>query len=258
MDLREHSPRMRLWFRFMVHDGGADPPRQLRGRSRRWLGIATGSVVVAFVVVACSSASSSHPSAGKPSLSVPSVGALSPGAVPTPSANSADGPLACVTAGQSAAGSGPWKLVTPPALCGLPEQTTAQAQQSGQSLAGTDKALLSMDNVGPVTSTIAAIYQGARAASFRSVSVVGFDGRFRPAAALSAVEEQPEYTYTSVPPGPHGGMMACANIEGSEDCVWATSTTVCDITIIDPTGELIGANTGANAVRIRDVLEVLG
>jgi hypothetical protein len=266
MDLRELSPRMRLWFPFMALDG---PPRP-HGRSglghrpgprrrRLWkrLGIITGSVLAAFVLAACSSASSSHPSPSKPSLSVPSVGALSPGAVPTPSTSSADGPLACVTAGKPAAGSGPWKLVPPGTLCGLPEQTSAQDQQSGQSLASIDKILFNMDNVGPVTSTIAAMYQGARAASFRSVSVVGFDGSFRPAAALSALEE-PGSTYTDVPPGPHGGRLACANVEGSEDCVWATPTTACEITIIDPTGELMGANSGTNAVRIRDVLEVPG
>jgi hypothetical protein len=237
--------------------GPAGHSRRWRPRRRPWkrLGLSTASILAATVIAACSSAASSHPSADTPSLSPPSLGPLA-----TPSTNSAGGPLACVSAGRATAGDGPWKLVAPLALCQLPLETSPQFQKSGQALAGTTKILINMDNAGTVTSTIAVTYQAsqeaAEAASHdRSVSVVGFDGRFRPAAALSAVEEQPEYTYTNLPPGPHGGMMACANVEGTENCVWATSTTVCEITIIDPTGELIGASSGANAVRIRDVLE---
>ena len=228
----------------MTRDGPGAPPR--RGR----LGVATGFLLVAALLAACSSAAG-HPAASRPSASVPA----------TPSAASADGPLACVSTAKPAGGSGPWKLVPPSVLCGLPEETSAQYVQSGQSLASEDKLLLSMHNAGPVTSTVTAMYQGLstaaqRATSFRSVSVVGFDGSFQTAAALSALEEQPEYTYTNASPGPHGGTLACANIEGSENCVWATATTVCEITILDPTGELIGANSAANAVRIRDALEV--
>jgi hypothetical protein len=259
-------PHERLWFPLMAHDGCADgPPRRYgcggpgcqAGPRRRRLVIVSGSVLVAFVLAACSSAPSSHPSASKPS-----VGKLSPGAAPTRSASSADGPLACATAGRATGRTGPWKLVTPPALCQLQLQTSQQFQQSGKSLVTLSKILISMDDAGTVTSSIGVTYQGTseaaqRATSFRSVSVVGFNGRFRPAAALSALEEQGS-TYTSVSPGPHGGMLACANVEGSENCVWATPTTLCGITILDPTGELIGANSDANAVRIRNVLEVPG
>lgn len=267
MELREVSAHIRLRFASMAHHGGPDGPPQPHGRCgpgyqprprRRglWkrLGIVTGSVFTAFVVVACSSASSSHPSASKPPPSPRSTGA-----VPTPSAISAGGASACVTAGRVTGGSGPWKLVAAPTLCQLPADDSAQYQQSGQSLAQITKISLNLADAGTETSTMAVTYQDSQASQaashFRSVSAVGFDGRFRPAAALGAAEET-GYAYTKVPPGPHGGTLACANVEGTENCVWATPTTVCEITIIDPTGELIGANIAANAVRIRDVLEV--
>lgn len=263
MELREVSAHIRLRIASMAHHGGPDGPAQRRGpsgpgyqtRPRRrvlWkrLGIVTGSVFAAFAVVACSSASSAHPSATTPPPSP-----RSPSAVPTPSAVSAGGASACVTTGSVTGGSGPWKLVAAPMLCQLPADNSAQYQQTGQALAQLIKISLNMDDAGPVTSTMTAAYQGSQAAHDRSVTVVGFDGRFQPAAALGAVEET-GYTYTKVPPGPHGGTLACANVEGSESCVWATPTTVCEISIIDPTGELTGADIAANAVRIRDVLEV--
>jgi hypothetical protein len=230
-------------------------------RCRLWqrLGIVTGSAFAACAIVACSSASSSHPSA---TTIKPPPSARSLGPAPTPSAVGADGPLACVTAGRATGGTGPWKLVTPPALCQLPLQTSQQYVQSGKSLVGLSKILINMDDAGTVTSAFGVTYQGTseaaqRATSFRSVSVVGFNGSFRPAAALGAVEEQ-GYTYTSLPPGPHGGTLACASEGNSENCVWVTSTTLCQIMIIDVTGELIGTHTDANAVRIRDVVEVPG
>jgi len=77
------------------------------------------------------------------------------------------------------------------------------------------------------------------------------------AAAISAVEGT-SYTFQKVPPGPHGGAMGCANEEGTWTCVWATHTTLCTIQIIDTTGELLGANIGVNAVRIRDAVEAPG
>jgi hypothetical protein len=172
-----------------------------------------------------------------------------------PVTGSALGPSACVTAGQTAGGSGPWKLISPQVLCGLPLFDSAQYVQSGQSLASIDKMLFSMNNVGSVTATVTLTYQSPKTPNFyRSVAFVGFEGTFKPAAALSALEQQ-GYTYTSEPPGPHGGMLACGQTSGPWDCVWATRTTVCDIEILDTTGELIGANVAVNAVRIRDALE---
>jgi hypothetical protein len=246
----------------MAYDGGPGAPPEPYGRSdpsyqpaprrRRlwmWLGIGGGSVFVALIVLigflAATKTASSSPPASKPSAHA--------------SASSALGPLACVTAVAPAGGSGPWKLVTPRALCGLPQQNSAQAQQTGQALASEDNTLIGLNNAGSVTSTITMDYQSPQGIPnfYRSVTFVGFEGRFQPAAAASAIQES-GYTYHSMPPGPHGGAMACADIYGSEDCVWATSTTACEFQIMDTTRELLGANFAANAVRIRDALEVPG
>ena len=255
MTARKSSRHTRLEVALMAHDGGpGTPPR----RRRPWtcLGIAVCSVLVATAVAACSSA-------GQPSSSRPSASTPPPSAEPTDTASSttapvtgsALGPSACVTAGQPAGGSGPWKILSLPALCGLPLFDSAQYVQSGQSVASMDKMLFSLNNVGPVTATVTLTYQSPKTPNFyRSVAFVGFEGTFRPAAALSQME-QSGYTYTSEPPGPHGGMLACGKTAGAWDCVWATHSTVCDIEILDTTGELIGANIGVNAVRIRDALE---
>ena len=255
MTAHKLSRHTRLEVPRMAHDGGPGaPPR--RRRLRTCLRIAVGGVLVVTVAAACSSAgqpSSSRPPARTPSPSAkPSAGALSTTA---PVTGSALGPSACVTAARPAGGNGPWKLLSPRALCGLPLFDSAKYVQSGQSLASMDKMLFSMNNVGSVTTTVTLTYQSPRTPNFyRSVAFVGFEGTFRPAAALSAIELT-GYTYTSEPPGPHGGMLACGRTSGAWDCVWATHSTVCDIEVLDTTGELIGANIGANAVRIRDAIE---
>ena len=255
MTLRGLSRHTRLGVPLMACDGGPGARPRRRG-IWAWLGIAVGSVLVATALVACSSAgqqSSSRPPASTPS---PSAKASAGGPSTTaPVTGSALGPSACVPAGQPAGGSGPWKLLSPRSLCGLPLFDSAQYVQSGQSVASMDKMLFSMNNVGPVTATVTLTYQSPKTPNFyRSVAFVGFEGRFRPAAAINAME-LPSYTYTSEPPGPHGGMLACGRTQGAWDCVWATPSTVCDIEILDTTGELIGANIGTNAVRIRDALE---
>jgi hypothetical protein len=250
MNLRGLSRHTRLGSPLMAHDGGPDaPPRR---RRRMWLGIGTGVVLVA--VVACSPAAkdsaSPSPSASRPSASKSSAGQSL--------AKSAMGPSACITAGRPAGGSGPWKFVSPPMLCGLPLDNSGQSQQLGQTVAGENKMIINLAGVGSVTSSTTAEYQSPQTPNFyRSVNVVGLTGTFRPAAAISAVEGT-SYTFQKVPPGPHGGAMGCANEEGTWTCVWATHTTLCTIQIIDTTGELLGANIGVNAVRIRDALEAPG
>jgi hypothetical protein len=250
MNLRGLSGHTRLGFLVMAHDGGpAAAPR--RRRLWTWPGIGTGIVLVAFVVAGCS------PAASKPASPHPSPSA-SKSSASTALAKTALGPSACVTAARPTGGSGPWKLVPPPTLCGLPVQTSEQYLQTAQGLASIDKILFSMNNVGPVTSTVTATYQSPPIPNFsRSVAFVGFEGTFHPAAAASVLEGT-TYTYTAVPPGPHGGAMGCANEEGTEQCVWATSTTLCEIQILDSTGELTGASLAANAIRIRDALEAPG
>jgi hypothetical protein len=219
-----------------------------------WLGVGVGSVLAA--VVACSPAAkhsaSPSPSASRPS---PSASKSSPG---SPLAQSAMGPSACVTAGSPVGGSGSWKFVSPPTLCGLPLDNSGDSEQLGQTVAGENQSIITLANVGSVTSSTTAEYQSPQTPNFyRSINVVGLQGTFRPAAAVSAVEGT-AYTFKSVPPGPHGGAMGCANEEGTETCVWATHTTLCSVQIIDTTGELLGSNIAVNAVRIRDALEAPG
>jgi hypothetical protein len=250
MALRGLSRHTRLEVPLMVHDGGLGEPAR---RRRLWarLGTAAGSTVLAIAVVACSSAASKpaapHPSPSKPS---PSAGSgLSASAM---------GPSACVTSSPSTASSGQWTLIAPQRVCGLPLDNSSDYQQGGQTLAGEYRLLLSMDGGGSPKSTVTLEYQSPQIPNFyRSINVVGFEGRFRPAVAVRVIEEE-GYSYSNLPPGPHGGALACANVEGTENCVWATSTTLCSMSIIDLSRELLGANVAANAVRIRDAVEAPG
>jgi hypothetical protein len=241
----------RLEVPLVARDGGGFGAPARRRLPWARLGTAIGSVLLAMVVAACSSAASKptspHPSPSKPSQSA--SGGLSASAM---------GPSACVTSSRSTANSGPWTLVAPRTVCGLPLDDSADYQQSGQVLAGEFKLLLTMDGGGSPKSTVTLEYQSPQTPNFyRSINIVGFEGRFQPAAAVSVIEEQ-GYTYTNLPPGPHGGALACANTEGSENCVWATSTTLCSVDIIDISRELLGASIAANAVRLRDAVEVPG
>jgi hypothetical protein len=222
--------------------GQPSPSHQPKRRHRRlwtWLGITGGVVVVVIIIIV-------------------GLVAASPAAAPGPLPSSALGPSACVTAGRPAAASGPWRLVSPRKVCGLPRDTSAQSQQASQELVSATEGLLDVSNVGQETSSIAGAWETPNGTPnvYRSVTFVGFEGTFKPAAAVRTLIAG-SGTVRSMPPGPHGGVMACATQYGSPTCVWATSTTLCEIQIIDTTRELVGANTAANAVRIRDVLEVL-
>jgi hypothetical protein len=250
MALRGLYWHTRLEVPLMVHDGGPGTPARPR---RRWarLGTAAGGGLLAIALVACSSAASKPP-APHPSPSKPSPSAS------TSLSASAMGPSACVTSSRPTAGSGPWTLVTPQTVCGLPLDNSSDYQQGGQTLAGEYKMLLTMDGGGSPKSTVTLEYQSPRVPNFyRSINIVGFEGRFRPALAVRVIEEE-GYSYSNLPPGPHGGALACANVEGSENCVWATSTTLCSMSIIDLSHELLGASIAANAVRIRDAVEAPG
>jgi len=247
MNLRGLPRHTRLGLLLIAHDSSPGAPPRRRRRMR--LGIGAGVVLLA--VVACSPAAK-HSASPSPSASTPSASKSSTG---TSLAKIATGPSACVTAARPTGGNGPWKFVSPATLCGLPLDNSGQSQQLGQTVAGEDKGILDLANAGSVTSSTTAEYQSPETPKFyRSVNVVALVGTFRPAAAVSAVEGT-AYTFKKVPPGPHGGAMGCGNEEGTWNCVWATRTTLGDIEIIDTTGELLGANIGVNAVRIRDALE---
>jgi len=203
-----------------------------------WLGITGGAVVVVIIILVGFFAASP---------------AAAPGLLPA----SALGPSACVTAGRPAGAGPPWKLMTPRKLCGLPQETSAQARESGQALVSADEGLMTVTNVGQETSSVSGAWHTPNGVPniYRSVTFVGFEGTFEPAAVVSVLLAG-QGTPRSVPPGPHGGVMTCATQYRSQTCVWATPTTVGEMQVIDTTGELVGANTGVNAIRIRDALEL--
>jgi hypothetical protein len=172
--------------------------------------------------------------------------------------------------GRPAGGTGPWKLVTPRTLCGLPQNNSAQQQETGQGLLGlTEENLFGplavLPDVGNETSAFATSYNTPdRLGVYRYVNVLAFNGTFNPTTAVHALatadenSDIPGNVFHSVPAGPHGGVMECAPSYTAEECVWATSTTLGDITIDDTSNELTGDHTDTNAIRIRDALEVMG
>jgi hypothetical protein len=216
----------------------------------RLAAVITFSVVV---LAACTSGPASAPGAS-PSGS-PAASAAAPDAL---------GPSACDTSSQTSSQSASWKLVAPATLCGLPVNNSAAQQSSSQAMVSAvegDLQNLNGPAYGQQTSSVSQGYQVARnsAGVYRSITFTGLDGTFSPQAAANAVETSIEdnYTFSSVPPGPHGGVMACGSqFSDTETCVWATPTTLGLFTIIDTTKELVGSSIAANAVSIRDVLEV--
>jgi hypothetical protein len=230
-----------------------------------WPGIA-GAVVAAaaivLVVAAVAPGKSPRPASSTSASKTPSASKR-----PSASAPNDTGPSACAAASQAGQGSqaGPWRLLSPSTLCGLPQNNSPQELSASQGMASaleSDLDNFNGQNFGQETSDVSVGYQIQHGFGiYRSVTFTGLEGTFRPRAAASAVESGLDfgqhYTFTSVPPGPHGGVMACGGeYPDSEDCVWATRTTLCVIMIIDTTRELVGSSIAANAVRIRDVLEV--
>lgn len=148
-------------------------------------------------------------------------------------------------------------MTVPRTLCGLP--VDSRALQSGQADLGATESDLGVNGIA-YASGVSEGYEtpnGAEAKSYRFVTYLGFNGKFNPAQAMSVLESGDDETFHSVPAGPHGGLMACAEqYPNVADCVWATSTTLCDIDIEDTSLELVGTHADANAIRIRDAVEV--
>lgn len=218
--------------------------------------IVIGVIVMGVALAACGSSGSAH-------------GHNSPGSTPGGQANSASGPSACVVNGSPGTGSGPWKVVQPTTLCGLPvDKSPASLAASQQSLTATELVfdpVGGQPNPGSETSAFSVGYQIPSSANFeRFINVVAFSGTFNQPAAVSELAQLdtnpdiPGNVFKSVPPGPHGGLMECAPSFTAEECVFGTSTTLGQFTIEDTLKELTGAATPANAVRIRDALEVPG
>jgi hypothetical protein len=211
-----------------------------------WLGIGSGALTAAVVLAACTS----------------------PGPKPSPAGSSVQpnplGASACATASQAPSQVSKWKLLSPRTLCGLPQDNSAAELSSSQEMASaieSDLTNINGQTYGTETSDVSQGYQIGHntAGVYRSITFTGLEGTFSPQAAASSVETSiaSNYTFTSVPPGPHGGVMACGPVSSeSASCVWATPTTLCLIMIIDTTQQLVGPNAAASAVSIRDVLEV--
>jgi hypothetical protein len=217
-----------------------------RRRRRLWAGIAGAAVVIVAVIVVVVVTTSNGPAAAPPA--------------PNPK-----GPLACDVPGNPVNGSGQWTFAAPQTVCGLPKNNSAQMLQADQEAVASLEELLSAAGlVGPspgqYKSSVVQAYQSpAHVLPYRSVAFTGLEGKFHTGPALAALESvgsQYQSPFHSVPAGPHGGEMGCAVVTtGTWECVWATTTTLGDIQLIDTSGELAGSHLAANAVRIRDVLE---
>jgi hypothetical protein len=182
------------------------------------------------------------------------------------SAHSPTGPSACALAAQPASRAGSWKMITPRTLCGMLPTKTAQIRQADQAMVNamqgvvTSSGITSTASVGRYTSAFAQGYQVPANSQgiYRSVSFTGLDGTFSPAAAVTALGSALDTgsAFRSVPAGPHGGAMACAPVSAiTEQCVWATGSTLGVIQVVDTTRELVGTHVRGTAVLIRDALE---
>jgi hypothetical protein len=174
------------------------------------------------------------------------------------------GPLACDLPGNPPNGSGRWTLVLPATVCGMKTDNSAAMQQANPGALGSLEFLINAADlngyVGHYTRGVARGWQLSIPGDpplNRGITFNGLDGTFKPAAVVSAVGNGGGYTVSSVPAGPHGGVMACGEYGGADQvqCVWATTTTLGCFILSDTTGELTGSDLAANAVRIRDVLE---
>jgi hypothetical protein len=214
-----------------------------------WLGIGGGVIVAVIILVVA--------------VLLANIGSSGTGGLPS----TASGPSACVLAGSPSGGSGPWKLVKPTTLCGMPQDTTPGGLQADQELLSATQLIFNplagQPSMGNETSGFAVSYEVPEHLGFtRYVNFVGFDGTFNPQVAVSSLAQQdenpdiPGNVFHPVPAGPHGGAMECAPSYSAEECIFATSTTLGDMMIDDTLGQLTGSHTGTNAIRIRDALEV--
>lgn len=183
-----------------------------------------------------------------------------------PSPASATGPSACTLAVEAASRTGSWKMITPRTLCGMLPDNATQIRQADKAMVSAMQSVVassgitSTASVGQYRSAFAQGYQvpANSLGIYRSVSVTGLDGTFSPAAAVAALGTAliTGSPFRSVPPGPHGGAMSCARVSAiTEQCVWATASTLGVIQIVDTTRQLVGSHVPGNAVLIRDAVE---
>jgi hypothetical protein len=225
-------------------------PRGRRGQGRGTVAVVVAAMAVAVMTgavmtgaVACGGTATQHAS----------------GPPPSPK-----GPLACDLPGNPSNGSGRWTLVLPATVCGMKTDNSAAMKQAGPYGLRSLEFLINAEDdggyVGRYTHGVVRAWELSIPGDpplNRDITFTGLDGTFKPAAVVSAVGNGGGYTVSSVPAGPHGGVMACGEYGDADDvqCVWATTTTLGSFTLSDTTGELTGSHLAANAVLIRDVLE---
>jgi hypothetical protein len=205
-------------------------------------------LAVVIVVVAVKPGRSGTAGDPKPSSSPAAAGTLNPSACTPPP-------------GHLAAGGGPWRLVQPATICGIPlDSALGQVAQGELSL---DQVLFSpgygATNIGKETSGVA--FQAAAYGSLQlSVEVVGFNGVFNPSVAVSAFVSLDQGTFHSMPAGPHGGELECApsSTAGNPVCIFGTSTTLGEITFVSLGQNPGSRNLGSEATAVREAVEVQG
>lgn len=231
------------------------PPRRRR-RTGLWLGIGGGAAAAIIVVVVVIFALAGP--GGKPSASAtrPAASATTPAAAPTTQV-----PPACPEPAQSG-GTGPWTVIQPQTICDLPLDTSAGELEASQELVSAvesdvSTSTLNGPSAGSYTSSVGAGYEyrtGTVKNVYRSVGFAALNGTFNVPVAMTSIESNYDITFQNLPPGPHGGLLACGILASQPLCAFATSTTLCQFNIIDTTNEL-DANLAANALSIRDTIE---
>jgi hypothetical protein len=237
----------------------APQPPQPPGRRRRagmWLGLGGGAAVAIIVVVVVIFALASP--GGRPSASAttPAARATTPAAAPTTQV-----PPVCPEPTASG-GSGPWTVVQPQMICDLPPDTSAGELEANQELVSAvesdvSTSTLTGPSAGTYTSSVGAGYEyrpGTVPGVYRSVGFAALNGTFNVPVAMASIESDYDITWQNLPPGPHGGLLACGMLTGAPLCAFATSTTLCQFNIIDTTKDLY-TNLAANALAIRDTIE---
>jgi hypothetical protein len=238
-------------------------PPQRRGGKTGWLiaGVTAAALIISVVMVVTLSPG--------PKAGTPGSGA-SANAAPTNGRHAATEPADLVSgkSGLTASacpgpGSGPFKLVQPAAVCGIPISQNADFNQIAQTeLQGAELAFSDPGGFGNYTNGLAfqAMYPNFNSPGpYLSIQVFGFNGTFtNVSAAVKAIESDDFETFYTVPAGPHGGVMQCAEdtTDETQECVFGTSTTLGDIQFAFQNLSIpAGISADASAISVRDAIE---
>ncbi len=242
------------------------PPQRRRG-GIVWLVVGVTAAALALIVVVVLAVKPG------PSSTKPGASGASPNSSSRPSAGSQPGKepagLVSGSSGLSAgkcpgSGSGPWKLVQPSTVCGIPiSQDAAFTQIAQTELQGAELAFTIPGGFGHYTNGVAfqAMYPDINSPGpYLSVQVFGFNGTFtNVTAAVKALESDDGETFYTVPAGPHGGVMQCAQDSDDQiqECVFGTSTTLGDIQFAFQNLSIpAGISADASAISVRNAVEL--